>query len=125
MGMFSVVEVVCTVLNALAVIVDLTVHKWYRLFKEKIKNYEILEWTVGICSSAITFLLTIVIKHIRTLTKDECIKLFNSLENGEYEIELFDNIEVMIPSCDEKSRVKKINQKAHKSTEKNRSPVFS
>lgn len=40
---------------------------------------------------------------IRTLSKGECLKLYNSLENGEYPIEHFDNIELMIPSCDEKT----------------------
>lgn len=69
--MFSVVEIVCTVLNTLAVIVDLTVHKWYRLFKKKVKNFEIFEWIVGICSSAVTFLLTIIISTVAIINGNQ------------------------------------------------------
>ncbi len=43
---------------------------------------------------------------IKTLSKSECIKLYNSLENGAYPIESFENIELMIPSCDEKGACK-------------------
>lgn len=46
------------------------------------------------------------VNSIKTLSKDECISLYNSLGNGQYPVEYFDYIELMIPSCDEKGACK-------------------
>ncbi len=40
---------------------------------------------------------------INVLSKEECLTLYNSLGCGSYPLECFDNIELMIPSCDEKN----------------------
>ena len=49
-------------------------------------------------------------KCIRTLSKSECLNLYNSLQCGKYPIEYFDHIELMIPACDEKKSCRENNQ---------------
>lgn len=46
------------------------------------------------------------INSTNSLSKAECLSLYNSIGNGLYPIECFENIELMIPSCDEKASCK-------------------
>ena len=41
-------------------------------------------------------------KNPRTLSKSECLQLYYEMGNGDYAIENFEDIELMIPSCDER-----------------------
>lgn len=66
---FTNVEIVCTFLNAAAIIVDLTVHKWYKLLKRYHNDYDISKWIAGLCSSAISFLLTSIVSVFAIINK--------------------------------------------------------
>lgn len=65
---FTMIEVVCTGLNALVVILDLTVHRWFQKIAGGRHNYEIFKWSAGVFSSAISFILTVLISVFAILS---------------------------------------------------------